>query len=197
MLRLANGFAKGTAGVRPLLAERIVHALGDGSPPPRVRLLGSAGMADLAPLGDLAAALFAEVELAPKEALALVNNNSFATAAAALALWDAARLADTMTVAAACDLEAFAANLSTLAEAVGDVRPFAGLREELGLLRAALAGSSLWEPGAARNLQDPLSYRGVAQIQGATRSPGRSSRPAHAAVRRWGREGNGDEGSAS
>ena len=168
MLRLLNGLAKGTTGVRPLLAERLLEAL-NRDVRPRVRVLGSAGMADLAPLGDLATALFGDVELQPKEALALVNNNSFATAFAALALSDAARLADTMTVTAALDLEAFAANLTILHPAVGQVRPYRGLQEELGRLRRALKGSYLWQPGAARNLQDPLSYRGVAQVQGATR----------------------------
>jgi histidine ammonia-lyase len=168
MLRLLNGFAKGTSGVRPSLARLLVDALNRDTRP-RVRMLGSAGMSDLAPLGDLAAALFADVEVEPKEALALVNNNSFATGLAALALTDALRLADSMTVGAALDLEAFAANLSTLHAEVGRVRPYAGLREELRRLRAALDGSHLWQPGAARNLQDPLSYRGVVQVQGATR----------------------------
>ncbi len=168
VLRLLNGFARGTTGVRPLLAERLVDAL-NGGELPAVRLLGSAGMADLAPLGDLAHGLFADVGLAPKEALALVNNSSFSTALSALALADARELADSMTVAAALDLEAFGANLSTLHPAVGSLRPYPGLRAELEALRAALAGSSLWEPGAARNLQDPLSYRGVAQIGGALR----------------------------
>jgi histidine ammonia-lyase len=168
MLRLLNGFAKGTSGVRPLLAERLVDAL-NRDLHPRIRMLGSAGMADLAPLGDLAMALFGDLALEPKESLALVNNNSFATGAAALAVGDATRLADTMTVAAALDLEAFAANLTTLHPQVARVRPYGGLREELRRLRAALDGSYLWQPGAARNLQDPLSYRGVAQIQGATR----------------------------
>ena len=43
------------------------------------------------------------------------------------------------------------------------------MRTELEGLRAALEGSYLWAPGAARNLQDPLSYRGVVQIGGAAR----------------------------
>jgi histidine ammonia-lyase len=82
---------------------------------------------------------------------------------------DASRLADSMTVTAALDLEAFAANLTILHPEVARVRPFEGLQHELRALRAALEGSYLWQPGSARNLQDPLSYRGVVQIQGATR----------------------------
>ena len=65
MLRLLNGFAKGTVGVRPLLADRLVEALNDGAAP-RVRLLGSAGMADLAPLARPRRELFDGALLAPR-----------------------------------------------------------------------------------------------------------------------------------
>ena len=43
LLRIANGFASGTAGVRPELAERLVAALNDGARPV-VRLYGSNGI---------------------------------------------------------------------------------------------------------------------------------------------------------
>ncbi len=39
----------------------------------------------------------------------------------------------------------------------------------IGRLRALLAGSSLFEPGNARNLQDPLTFRSIPQILGAAR----------------------------
>jgi histidine ammonia-lyase len=168
MLRLANGFAKGTAGVRPLLAQRLVDAI-NADERPLVRVLGSSGVADLAPLGDLAHALFGDVALQAKEGLALVNNNSFSTAFAALALTDTADLVDTISVSAALDMEAFGANVSTLHPAVGELRPYPGLQTELATLRTALQGSRLWQEGAARNLQDPLSYRGIAQVGGAAR----------------------------
>lgn len=168
MVRLANGFAKGTVGVRPLLAQRLVDALNAGQHP-RVRLLGSAGEADLAPLADLARGLFGDVALQAKEGLALVNNNSFSTALGALAVVDAGTLIDSITVAGALDLEAFGANLTILDPVVGESRPYPGLQLELALLRRALEGSSLWERGAARNLQDPLSYRSIVQLGGAAR----------------------------
>jgi histidine ammonia-lyase len=168
MLRLANGFAKGTVGVRPLLAQRLVDAL-NAARHPAVRLLGSAGEADLAPLADLARGLFGDLELEAKEALGLVNNNSFSTALAALAVADAVTLIDSITVAGAMDLEAFVANLSILDPVVGESRPYPGLQAELAALRRALEGSSLWERGAARNLQDPLSYRSIVQLGGAAR----------------------------
>jgi histidine ammonia-lyase len=168
MLRVANAFAKGTAGVRPEIAERIVRALNDGEEP-RVRLLGSVGQGDLAPLADLAAELFGDTELGAKEGLALMNSNSFSSGLAALALADAERLVATLDVAGALDLEAFAANLTILHPAIGEVRPYPGLLASLTCFRALLAGSYLWENGAARNLQDPLTFRCLPQVHGATR----------------------------
>ena len=168
MLRVANAFAKGTSGVRPEIAERIVRALNEGEQP-RVRLLGSLGQGDLAPLADLAAELFADVELLAKEALGLLNSNSFSTGLAALALADAERHASTLDVTGALDLEAFAANLTMLHPAIAEVRPYPGLLVALTRLRGLLEGSYLWEEGAARNLQDPLTFRCLPQIHGATR----------------------------
>jgi histidine ammonia-lyase len=168
MLRHANALAKGTSGVRPEIAERIVRALNNGEQP-RVRLLGSIGQGDLAPMADLAAALFSDFELLAKEGIALLNSNAFSTALASLAVSDAGRLVDTLDVSGALDLEAFAANLTMLHPAIGDVRPYPGLCYALERLRGLLEGSYLWEEGAARNLQDPLTFRCLPQIHGATR----------------------------
>jgi histidine ammonia-lyase len=168
MLRVANALAKGTAGVRPEIGLRLVRALNDGERP-RVRLLGSLGQADLPPLADLAHDLFRDIELAAKEGLALLNSNAFSTALAALALADLERLLAAMDVAGALDLEAFAANLTLLHPAIGEVRPYPGIVLTLARFRALLDGSSLWEPGAARNLQDPLTFRCLPQVHGAVR----------------------------
>jgi histidine ammonia-lyase len=168
MVRLLNGLARGTGGVRPLLAERLVDALNHGERP-RVRPLGGIGLADLGPLTDLAVALFADTELAAKEALPLINTNAFATAHAALAVTDAERLLGTLRTLAALDLEGFGANLTPLHPAVAEARGHPGLRTESAGLRALLDGSPLHAPGAARNLQDPLSFRGAAAVLGAGR----------------------------
>jgi histidine ammonia-lyase len=166
MVRSANGFAAGTAGVRPALAERLVSALNEGEVP-RVRLLGSVGQSDLAPNADVANYVFRDFQLAAGEGLALVNNNSFATGLAALAIADARRLLDALHVAAGLDLEAFAANLTIIHPAVPESRPYPGLRTSVDRLTALLEGSALWSPGAARNLQDPLTFRGIPQVLGA------------------------------
>ena len=168
MLRVANGLAKGTAGVRPALAERLVEAL-NSREHPRVRMLGSIGQADLPALADLAHGLFGEADLQAKEGLALMNSNAFSTSLAALAVAGAERLLGSLDVAGALDLEAFAANLTLLHPAIGEVRPYPGLVDSLAAQRGLLEGSSLWEEGAARNLQDPLSFRCLPHVHGALR----------------------------
>lgn len=168
IVRLANAFAGGTPGVRPALAERLVSALNERAEP-RMRVLGSIGQSDLAPMADLAAALFEGVVLAPGEGLALVSNNSFSTGWAALAVSDAAALLDAMEAAGALSLEALAANHTMLHPAIGEVRPYPGLARSLQRLRELLAGSFIWKDGAARSLQDPLTFRNLPHIQGAAR----------------------------
>jgi histidine ammonia-lyase len=168
LLRLANGFALATAGVRPELAELVVSRLNDG-PLPRIRMLGSLGQADLAPMADLAHGLLDGIAPAAKEGIALLNNNAFSTALGALALWDARRFLRSLDVAAALDLEAFAANTSPLHPRVAETRPYQGLRDSLERIRSLLEGSYLWEEDAARNLQDPLVFRCIPQVHGAGR----------------------------
>ncbi len=168
LIRLANGLAKGTAGVRRELVEVVVRALNEGAFPP-VRLRGSIGQADLAPMADLAHGILGDFRLAPGEGLALLNNNAFSTGLAALAVADCHRLLDAMDVAGALDLEAFAANLSILHPAVAETRPYPGLQATVARLAELLRESFLWQEGVARNLQDPLTFRCLPQVQGAAR----------------------------
>jgi histidine ammonia-lyase len=158
LLLVVNGFARGTAGVRLELVERLLARLNEG-PSAVVRMLGSVGMADLPANADLAHGALDGFELAAKEGLALLDHNAFSTGLAALALVDATRLLDALDVAAALDLEALSANLTILHPAVGS--------RKVDRLRALLHGSYLWEEGAARNLQDPLSFRCVPQVHDA------------------------------
>jgi len=168
LLRLANHLAEGSPGVRPEVAERLIAAL-NADDIPDVHAVGSIGQADLAPLAELAMPIVAGFELEPGEGTALLDNNAFATGWAALAVADAATLLDTMDVAGALSLEGFAANASMLHLAIGDVRPYPELRRTLARLRALLDGGGLWDAGAARNLQDPLSFRNLPQVQAAGR----------------------------
>ena len=170
MLCLANSYAKGVTGVRPELAEMIVTLLNEGFAPP-VRRLGSIGQGDLGPMADLAHGLITRsgFEVAENEGLALVSSNAFTTAWACLATADAEALLAVFDVAGALDLEAFGANLACLHPVIEQIRPFPGLAATLDRLRLLLAGSYLWQPGAARFLQDPLTFRCIPHIHGAAR----------------------------
>lgn len=168
LLRLVNGFARGSSGVRPLLVDRLVDALNDGALP-SISLYGSIGMADIAPMAQLAHGVLEDLTLAPKEAVSLVDNDAFSTAIAALAIHDYGRLLDACDAAGALDLEAFAASLDILHPAIGRERPYPGLQTTVARLASLLDDSGLWRGGAARNLQDPLSFRCLPQVHGAAR----------------------------
>lgn len=168
IVRLVNGFARGTAGVRPALADRLVSALNEGFQA-SVGIYGSVGMGDIAPMAELARGILGDFELAPKEAVSIVDNDAFSTGLAALAIHDLERLLDAFDAAAALDQEAFAANLSILHPAAAAVRPYPGLQSTVERLHTLLAGSSLWHEASARNLQDPLSFRCIPQVHGAAR----------------------------
>jgi len=107
--------------------------------------------------------------VAENEGLALVSSNAFTTAWACLATADAEALLAVFDVAGALDLEAFGANLACLDPVIEQTRPFPGLAVTLHQLRLLLAGSYLWQPGAARFLQDPLTFRCIPHIHGAAR----------------------------
>ena len=170
MVCLANSYAKGVTGVRPELAQMIVTLLNEGFAPP-VRTLGSIGQGDLGPMADLAHGLLTRsgYQVAENEGLALVSSNAFTTAWACIAAADADALLSVFDVAGALDLEAFGANLTCLHPVIEQTRPFPGLAGTLHRLRLLLAGSYLWQPGAARFLQDPLTFRCLPHINGAAR----------------------------
>jgi histidine ammonia-lyase len=162
-LRVVNGLVQGTSVARPELAAHLAVAL--AGPPPPVRMLGSVGQGDLAPLAELADGLLEGFELAPGEALTLINQNAFATGWAVLALHDAEQLLGTLDVAAALDLEAFAANPDALHPALDEARRSPGLRATRARLAALREGTGVEH----RNLQDPLSFRTLPQLHGAAR----------------------------
>ena len=74
-----------------------------------------------------------------------------------------------MDVAGALSLEAQAARPTLLHPAIGEVRPYPGLRRTLARLAVLLDGSALFDPATPRHLQDPLTFRNLPQIQGACR----------------------------
>ena len=95
---------------------------------------------------------------------------------AALVLHDAHCVLDAVTVAAALSYEGFRANLSPLDPRVQAARAAPGQNAVAARLGELLADSALWQPGAARRVQDPLSFRCVTQVHGAALAAMESAR---------------------
>ncbi|MEP6811456.1 MAG: aromatic amino acid lyase [Actinomycetota bacterium] len=188
MLVRANGIAGGGSGARVAVAEALV-ALLNARVHPVVPGTGSVGAGDLCVLAHIGLTIVGEGEaesgdsvlharealeraglaplvLAPKDGLALINATAASAACGTLALVDARDLLDAAQVAAALAFEGFRANLSPIDARVTAARPAPGQEASAAGLRALLAGGSLAEPGAARRLQDPLSFRCASQVHG-------------------------------
>lgn len=168
LVRMANALVAGHQGVRPEVVNAVVATLNRGEVPP-VRALGTVGQADLAQNADLAHGVLGELELEAGEALGLLAGNAFSTGHAALAVADSRALLEWIDLAAALDFEGFRANTGALHAEVAAARPYRGIAETIERMHALLEGSGLWEPEAARFLQDPLTFRCLPQLHGAAR----------------------------
>ena len=181
--------AQGGSGISPTALDALIAMLNAGVHPV-TPLTGSLGEADLAPLAHIAMPLVGGGEaefggevlaagealkrarivaprLGPKDGLALVSSNAASIGLAALAAADARQALDALAIATAMSIEAYRANLTPLDVRAQAARPALGQQAVAARLAALLADSTLWRPGAARNLQDPLSFRIVSQVHGA------------------------------
>lgn len=188
LLIRATSMAAGGAGVRPELARFLLELL-NRKVHPVIPSIGSIGASDLCQLAHMGLVVIGEgeaefegevmpgaealrraglapVQLAPKEGLALCSANSATAARGALALGWARDLALLADLAATLTMEGFRANLSPLDPRVAAARPQPGQGKSAARLLRLLAGSALMQPGAARRLQDPLSFRCVSQVHG-------------------------------
>jgi histidine ammonia-lyase len=187
-----NGLLAARSGVRPVVAERIAALLNSGVVPfvPRTGSLGASG--DLAPsahaflllVGEgevmgpggeavpaapaLAEAGLEPLELAPKEALALVNGTHFMAGIGALLDVRSGRLLDSADAVAALSLEALRGEPEAFDARVHALRPLAGQARSAAIVRALVAGSERLGT-RERDVQDAYSLRCVPQVHGAAR----------------------------
>jgi histidine ammonia-lyase len=161
-VRLANHFAMGVVGVRPELAERVVASLNNGADP-NVPMLGE----NLVVMPALALGYIGDMELAAGEGLALLSNTAILNGHAALILDDLSRLVAAMDVAIAMSYEAFRCKITQVHEGAIRLRRQEGVARSAERIRSLLDRSALWDTSNARNLQDPISFRCAAHIQGA------------------------------
>ncbi|MFK7895790.1 MAG: histidine ammonia-lyase [Myxococcota bacterium] len=186
LVRLSS-LSHGMSGIRLVVAERLVELLDRGILPqiPSEGSVGASG--DLTPLSYVAALLVGEREvfyrgesriasevleevglpalrLDPKEALALMNGTSVATAIACLA-WDRARrLARVASSVAAATTLAIDGNATHFDARIHAAKPHAGQKQAADWIRADLEGMP--SPGASTRLQDRYSVRCAPHVIG-------------------------------
>ena len=181
------GLSRGGAGVSPALMDLLLAMVERGVTPVIPRR-GSIGAGDLGLAAHLAAvaigrgeawcegrripgaAALAAAGLVPaalvaRDGHALCNTSSVSIAHGALTLVEAARVMLFSAHAAALACEGFAANVSIFDARIAALRPAARQQDAAELFRRLLEGSSL-EAAPARRIQDPLSFRCLAQIVG-------------------------------
>ena len=172
-------FARGRSGVRLELVESLLARLRVDDLP-GARLGMSVGASDIVAMSQMAVPLIGRDGaqagghgpepldgLAAKEAVSLLNSNSLMLAEGVLAIRELRALLDAATLAGAMSMEGLRGNLRSWSEKVDLARGQPGQIRAGKALRAALANSRLWQPGEARFLQDPLSFRCIPQIHGA------------------------------
>ena len=183
------GLTQGAAGISPALAERIADMLNKGVHPV-VPSIASIGESDLAPVSHAMLPLIGAgeaelggtvmpgadamrragikpVALGPKDGIALVSANSASLGTGALALHDAGIVLQALGAAMALSLEGFRGSLDPFDPRVGKVRAAPGQAEAAAAVLKLLKGSALLKPGAARRVQDPLSFRCFPSVHGA------------------------------
>lgn len=187
-----NGVCAGGSGAGPAVADGLAALLNAGVHP-RIPESGSVGAADLVMLAYVGLVLIGEgeaeldgrvmpasdalasrglapVSLGAKDGLAICSSSAVSAGTAALSLVDGEACLASAQVSAALSMEGFRANLTPIDERVAAARPAPGQQSAAAGLRALLAGGSLTEPGSARRLQDPLSFRCASQIHGSLRT---------------------------
>jgi histidine ammonia-lyase len=187
-----NGIAHGGSGVQTAVLELLLAMLAAGVHPV-VPQTGSIGASDLGQMAHIALVTIGEgraehrgellpaqvalqraglaaVALAPKDGLALCNSSALTAATAALAYDDARKMLAAAQLVTTLSFEGFRASASPLDPRVQAARPLAGAQACAAQLLELLVGGHLLDPGAARHLQDPLSFRCAAHVHGAFRA---------------------------
>ena len=194
LLLRANTLASGRSGVRPETIDLLLDLLNRGVHPV-IPMHGSVGASgDLAPLAHAALVLVGEgeatfegkvlggaealkradlrpIELAPKEALALINGTQVMTAIGCLALHDAEILSTSADIVGALSAEALRATDTAWDASLNAERPHPGQELVAANLRRLVHGSPIiasHRVGDPR-VQDPYSIRCMPQVHGASR----------------------------
>ena len=185
------GLGRGYSGVRPLIIEALQGLL-DRDAMPVIPSQGSVGASgDLAPLAHLIAALMGhgeidlageripahvalerlgrtELQLGPKEGLALINGTQASTALALDALFAGERVFAAAIASGAMSVDALMGSARPFDARVSELRGQPGQIRVAAALRELLDGSEiLASHGRCGKVQDPYSFRCQPQVMGA------------------------------
>lgn len=172
LIILANEFSLGLSGVSAPLVQLIVSQINNAEMP-QVSSYGTVGAADLIPMAQIADWLQSQAEAlargipGPKETLSLINTNAITLATGADLLIEAQAIMRLANLSLALSLEGFRGNLNAISAKVNQAHQRSGQAAVSAGIRDLLRGSQLWQDGAARRIQDPLSFRCGSQIHGA------------------------------
>ncbi|HEY7766074.1 MAG TPA: aromatic amino acid lyase [Aestuariivirgaceae bacterium] len=187
-----NTMLTGAAGQSEGVADCLAKAL-NGRLAPVMPRSASIGAADLVAMAAIPHALIGEGEmffegrrmqaaealrvaqisvlkLEPKDGQVLCNNTAFTTGQAALTFVRAERAVASHVAAGALALEGFRGNISPFRTDAAELRLHPGASKAAAKIMRLVSGGLLVEEGKARRLQDPLSFRCMAQVFGAALS---------------------------
>ena len=187
LCRLA-GLAQGGAGISPAVFESLVAMFNAGLTPV-IPGRGSIGAGDLGLCAHIGAAAIArgdvfvggkrmpasqalaDAGLAParlgaKDGLAILNASAVTCGHAAIVLTELADILSVSAAVAGLTDEGYAANPRIFDARLAKARPARGQERAAAMFRGILAGSYLHDEGAARSIQDALSFRVLSQIYG-------------------------------
>lgn len=191
MLARLNPLLNGATGIQPEIAMMYMHMLNAGIHPVMPER-GSVGEGDITCLSHIGLAMLGEGEvyyegkripasealdkaglepvvLGPKDGLAIVSSNALAAGEGALVIDDIKNLLDMADVIYALSLEGLNGNVTPLDPRTHKARPFPGQGYSAERITEYLEDSYLWEPDWKKPVQDPLSFRGGAHVNGAVR----------------------------
>ena len=186
------GLGRGHSGVRPIVVDAF-QALLDRDAMPIVPSQGSVGASgDLAPLAHMTSALMGygsidvagevmpahvaleklgmgELQLGPKEGLALINGTQMSTAVALDALFAGERVFAAAIAAGALSVDALKGSAKPFDPRISELRGQRGQIRVAGAICELLLGSEILASHAAgcSKVQDPYSFRCQPQVMGA------------------------------